>query len=344
MAKKFDVVIGNPPYGEDAEGKATHGKPIYDRFMDAAYEVADKAVLITPARFLFNAGYTPKAWNAKMLSDEHLSVVYYAPNSDALFPGTDIKGGVVVTYRDADKSGTAIGTFTSYPELNEIVQKVSSRSKDSLASLMTSSRSYRYTEAMHESHPEAKNMMAKGEQFKINTKTFDQLPFLYSEDLPSGSKAYVRVYGLHQRTRMYKWIEKAFVSGPSSFEHYKVALPKANGAGRLGEALSHPVVLEPEVAVTQSFLTIGDFEAQTEAEACLKYVKMKFARVMLGVLKITQDNPARVWQHVPVQDFSSASDIAWDKPISEIDSQLFAKYGLSDPEVEFIMTTAKEMD
>lgn len=36
MAKKFDVVIGNPPYGEDAEGKATHGKPIYDRFMDAA--------------------------------------------------------------------------------------------------------------------------------------------------------------------------------------------------------------------------------------------------------------------------------------------------------------------
>ena len=43
--------------------------PVYDRFMDEAYKVADVVVLITPARFLFNAGQTPKAWNQKMLED-----------------------------------------------------------------------------------------------------------------------------------------------------------------------------------------------------------------------------------------------------------------------------------
>ena len=60
MSKKFDVVIGNPPYQEEAQGAGTRDTPVYHLFMDAAYEVAKKAVLITPARFLFNAGFTPK--------------------------------------------------------------------------------------------------------------------------------------------------------------------------------------------------------------------------------------------------------------------------------------------
>lgn len=77
MSKKFDVVIGNPPYQEEAKGAGTRDTPVYHLFMDAAYEVGKKAVLITPARFLFNAGFTPKAWNKKMLADPHLSVPVY---------------------------------------------------------------------------------------------------------------------------------------------------------------------------------------------------------------------------------------------------------------------------
>ena len=100
MSKKFDVVIGNPPYQEEAQGGGTRDTPVYHLFMDAAYEVGKKAVLITPARFLFNAGFTPKAWNEKMLADPHLTVPHYVPNSDDLFPGTTIKGGIAVTYRD----------------------------------------------------------------------------------------------------------------------------------------------------------------------------------------------------------------------------------------------------
>lgn len=47
---KFDFCIGNPPYQESQE--ATSDKPVYNHFIDAAYDIADKVELITPARFL----------------------------------------------------------------------------------------------------------------------------------------------------------------------------------------------------------------------------------------------------------------------------------------------------
>ena len=75
----------------------------------------------------------------------------------------------------------------------------------------------------------------------------------------------------------------------------------------------------------------------------MKYVKSKFARVLLGVLKITQDNNPEKWSKVPVQDFTSNSDIDWSKSISEIDQQLYRKYGLSEDEINFIETKVQEM-
>lgn len=92
---KFDVVIGNPPYQNEGIGVVARDEPIYHKFMDLSYSVADKAVLITPARFLFNAGQTPKAWNKQMLEDEHLKILYYEQDSSKIFPNTDIKGGLL---------------------------------------------------------------------------------------------------------------------------------------------------------------------------------------------------------------------------------------------------------
>lgn len=75
----------------------------------------------------------------------------------------------------------------------------------------------------------------------------------------------------------------------------------------------------------------------------LKYIKSKFVRIALGILKITQDNPPERWKYVPLQDFTSSSDIDWSKSIAEIDEQLFVKYGLDDEEKNFIRTKVKEM-
>ncbi|ABL81103.1 MULTISPECIES: Eco57I restriction-modification methylase domain-containing protein [unclassified Nocardioides] len=351
MNRKFDVVIGNPPYQEEAQGEGTRDTPIYHQFMDAAYEVGTKAVLITPARFLFNAGFTPKAWNEKMLADEHLKVAYFESDSNQLFPGlTDpIKGGIAVTYRDSERTLGPIGFFARHPEINTILDKVRASGMEPLEKLgITSSRSYRYTDKLYEDHPEARELRPEGNAALVNTNAFEQFAFLYSADRPNDGAEYVQLLGIIKNRRTRCWIRRDYITGPDSLDEYKVAVPAANGSGSttdfFGVALNNPTVLEPGVGVTQTFITIGSFETEAEAQACQKYVKTKFARTMLGVLKITQHNPRNTWKFVPAQNFSSSSDIDWTKTIPEIDAQLYAKYGLDTEEIAFIEAQVKAME
>ena len=102
----------------------TSDSPEYHYFMDAAYSVGDKVELITPGRFLFNAGKTPKEWNEKMLKDSHLKVLLYEPVSSNVFNEASFKGGVAVTYRDNTKDFGEIGVFSKFKELNTICKKV----------------------------------------------------------------------------------------------------------------------------------------------------------------------------------------------------------------------------
>ena len=119
---KFDFIIGNPPYQEETEG--TSDTPVYNQFMDAAFSLADKVELITPARFLFNAGKTPKAWNGKMLKDEHFKVLDYEQDSSYFFRGTRITGGISITYRDATKDFGAIEVFSQFAEIRSLSAKM----------------------------------------------------------------------------------------------------------------------------------------------------------------------------------------------------------------------------
>ena len=71
---KFDAIVGNPPYQESK--LKTSDNPVYHLFMDASFGLAEKISLITPAKYLFNAGKTPAQWNKKILNDEHFKVVW----------------------------------------------------------------------------------------------------------------------------------------------------------------------------------------------------------------------------------------------------------------------------
>ncbi len=209
---------------------------------------------------------------------------------------------------------------------------------------ITSSRSYRYTEKLYEDHPEARALRPEGNVFLVNTNTFEQFSFLYHADKPADRNEYVRVLGVIRNRRVSRWIRSDYITGPESYGKFKVVLPESNGPGTLGDVLSSPLVLGPQVAVTQTFITIGSFGTKAEAEACLTYVKSKFARAMLGVLKVTQHNPASVWKYVPLQDFTASSDIDWSTPIAEVDQQLYAKYGLDSEEIAFIEAEVKPME
>lgn len=344
MDKKFDVVIGNPPYQEESVGGNSRDTPIYNHFMDASYEVGSKVVLITPGRFLFNAGQTSKEWNKKMATDPHLRVIHYEPDSSILFPGTSIKGGVVVTLRDESQSGDPIGTFAKFPELNGILHKVAEFHEKSLETVVSSSSAHRYTQLLHDEHPKVSQILSDTAQFKVNTNAFEQLPFIFHTECPQDSYDYVEVLGLIKNKRYYRWVRDEYISGPSSLSAFKVVLAAANGNGSFGEVLSSPLVLGPKIATTQSFITIGCFDDEKEAHACLKYIKTKFARALLGVLKTTQHNPAAKWHYIPLQDFTSDSKINWQTPIPTIDQQLYKKYGLSNEEIDFIESNVKAMD
>ena len=127
-------------------------------------------------------------------------------------------------------------------------------------------------------------------------------------------------------------------------EGYNVASPKSNGSGLFGEVLTSTEIIKPHYGATDTFINIGSFNTLSEAEALTKYIKTKFMRTMLGIKKVTQDNSRGMWKMIPLQDFTSNSDIDWSQSIADIDKQLYKKYKLTKEEIEFIESHVKEME
>lgn len=363
MGKKlFDYVIGNPPYqeeqiSENADGSLkNYAPPVYDKFMEEAFKVAKKVELVHPARFLFNAGSTPKAWNEKMLKDEHFKVLYYEEDGHKVFPSlsTPLRGGVAITYHDDSANYGAIIAFTKYPEVNGILHKVLHNGDfKTLMDIVYSRTAYRLTDAMHKDHPEARykegkngeniGLLSKGHDYDMSSNIMSLIPQIFHEQKPNDGKDYIQILGRVNSKRIYRYIRRDYVKDVDNLDWYKVYVAQANGSGEFGETMSEPVVEGPGVGATETFLSIGKFKTIEEARAVKKYIKTKFARTLLSVLKVTQNGNKPVWKMIPLQDFTPNSDIDWSKSIHEIDLQLYHKYGLDEKEIEFIETHVKEM-
>ena len=321
---KFDVIIGNPPYQQEAKGANESDTPLYHYFYDESFKVGNKVELISPARFLFNAGGTPQSWNEKMLANTHLKVLHYEADARTYFANTAITGGLAITYYDSETTHEPIGVFTSFEELNAIKKKVSAVSKASLCEIIASRGLYRYSDKAYEEQPDE---MKKTADRRIAPSCFERMPLLFTETKPDDGKEYVQIYGNLNNERVYRWFRKDYIAPNNNLSKFKVMVPKANGAsGMLGEEaariISKPTLGTPSVGFTETYIGVGNVDTQSEAEAILKYVKSKY---------------------VPLQDFTSSSDIDWSKSIAEIDEQLFVKYGLDDEEKNFIRTKVKEM-
>ena len=257
-----------------------------------------------------------------------------------MFINKDIKGGIAITYRDSKSNFGAIGVFTAFPELNLIKKKVESVSDRSLCEIITNRGLYRYSDNAYSEQPDE---MKKTADSRIAPSAFERMPLIFTEKKPDDGKEYIEIYGNIKQQRAYRWIKKDYVKPVGNLNKYKVLVPKANGSGAIGEVLSTPIIGTPQVGFTETYISIGETDSIDEAEAILKYVKSKFARTMLGILKVTQNNAKPTWKYVPLQDFTLDSDIDWTKSIHEIDGQLYRKYNLSDEEINFIETHVKEM-
>lgn len=339
----FDVIIGNPPYQEVNEGNGNGANPLYHLFIDSGRKLSPIGTMIHPARFLFNAGKTPKDWNEKILSDSHFKVVNYWAKSIDVFSNVDVKGGIAITMWNENVECDSIGFFSPYPEIRNILNKVLSSNFQSFSEIVYPRDLYKLTEKFYQENPWADGKQSQGHRFDIGSSIFDIFPEVFLDTAPNESQ-YIGIYGLLGRDRVTKWIKRDYVKLPDNIDQFKVFIPKSNGSGAIGEVLSTPIIGVPVIGHTLTFLSIGCFFKASYAEACLKYIKTRFVRLLLGTLKVTQDNPKDTWANVPMQDFTENSDIDWNKNIAEIDAQLCAKYNLSADEIAFIESMIKPME
>ena len=344
----FDGVVGNPPYQVVGSGdNKNFAAPIYHEFIKIAYNknLTAKASLIHPARFLFNAGATGGDFAEKFLQDKHVKIVKYFPKSQDVFPTSDIKGGVAITLYDANETFEPIGIFIPFDELIRIHRKavLDNENFRPLSEIMYSRTAYSLTQKAHEDFPDAIKNFSKGNQYQMSSNVFDLMPEIFFDEKPDDGHEYIQLYGRKNNERVFKWVRRDYVTYHETLEKFKVFVPDSNGSGALGEVVSTPLVGSPLVGCTQTFITVGAFATRAEADACLAYIKSKFCRVMLGILKVTQHNPPATWAFVPLQDFTASSDIDWSRPIPEIDKQLYKKYGLDAAEINFIEEKVRAM-
>lgn len=281
----------------------------------------------------------------KLIQLHYLKVLYFEQDSSKVFSNTDIKGGVAITYYNKSENIGAIGTFTAHKELNEILKKVNGQDTFlSFSKIVITRMAYRLTNKMHEDYPNAIKQLSNGHAYDMSTNIFERLPQIFFDEKPNDGEEYIQILGRANNERAYKYVRREYINTVSNLDKYKIFLPKANGIGALGEVLSSPILGGPGVGSTETFLSIGAFSNINEAKAALKYIKTKFARALLGILKTTQDITPEKWKCVPLQDFTESSDINWNMSIANIDKQLYKKYGLSKEEIAFIESKVKEME
>ncbi|MBQ9266951.1 MAG: Eco57I restriction-modification methylase domain-containing protein [Clostridia bacterium] len=341
---KFDFVIGNPPYQEETLNNGRQS-PVYHKFMEESYKISNCVELITPARFLFNAGQTTKSWNEKMLKDKHFKVLQYEADASKVFMNTEIKGGIAITIRNSEKNYGAIEVFLPYDELKSIINTIFSNTEkeECLDGIVSSRGCYRTNDTFYKKYTYASSRLGNGTGNMIASNFFERLPEVNDEsklDVKSSAKMLCRI----NNERTYCYIKKDYLEKNEFLKSYNVAVPKSSGSGEFGEVLAETNILEPWQGATDTFISIGIFNSLYEAKSLQKYLKTKFLRTLLGIKKVTQDNPKGVWSLIPILDFTENSHINWSKSVKEIDKQLYKKYKLSKEEIEFIETHVKEME
>jgi len=160
--------------------------------MDSSYEVAERAELITPARFLFDNGNTPKAWNRKMLNDKHFKVLRYIEDSSLVFANTDIKGGVAITYRDVAQTYEPIVHFAQHTELNTILAKVQKHDEPSIMETIYNQSRFNLS-ALYDDYPQLRDeVSSKGREQRLTSGCFN---FVCFRTEPSNKPNELRILG-----------------------------------------------------------------------------------------------------------------------------------------------------
>jgi site-specific DNA-methyltransferase (adenine-specific) len=319
---KFDVVVGNPPYQIEDGGQGRSASPIYQLFVNQAFRLKPRYVaMIIPSRW-FAGGKGLDEFRRQMLDSTNFQYLVDFPNAAEMFPGVDISGGIcyflwdekydgkceVKTFQNGEISSTFerfLGehgeVFVRFNEALPILDKVRAKANTFLNEQVSSSKPFGFRTFFNDF---AKTKSAKN--IKIMTK--DGVFEIRREQLTVNEH----------------WLDK-----------YKVTVAKAYGERGSYPYLitSKPKILPPNMVCTETYQVCGVFDTLREAENFADYIRTRFFRFLVGLLKNTQDLSKNKFQFVPILDMKKH----WD------DDKLFKLFDISDEEQQFISSMIREM-
>mgnify|MGYP005851032099 CR=1 FL=1 len=290
--------------------------------------------MVIPARW-FSGGMGLDEFRAAMLSDNRLRVIHDFPDSNDVFPGTQIKGGICYFLWDRDNPGLVrVTTHYKGGAGDPIERPLLEPGVDVFI---------RYNEAL----PILKKVIATeigSPLAKLSLPTEKQFACLVSS---------IGAFGLDSKFRgkaskgpddikVYRnggvgYLARAELPKGAQFvDKWKVFIPRA-GSG--SDAFPHPIlgkpfIGEPGSVSSWTYMCIGPFKNRIEAENAISYITTRLFRLLVLLHKPTQDATRSVYTFVPMQDFS--------KPWT--DEELYAKYGLTQEEIAFIESMVRPMD
>ncbi|MCM1564343.1 MAG: Eco57I restriction-modification methylase domain-containing protein [Dehalobacter sp.] len=330
---KFDVIIGNPPYQESDGGAQASATPLYNEFIRESKNLNPRYLsMIIPARW-YSGGKGLNQFRNDMLADNHIRILHDFIDASDCFTGVEIKGGVCYFLRDREAKGDC-KVFT------HIGGKVVSVAERPL--LETGADIFiRHNEAIQILHK-----VAKLQEISFSTIVRPAMTFgfrTYYKNFSSKSKMnqFVKVYG----NRSQGYVERDKVKrGIDWIDRWKVIVPEAIGIGDMRVDLLKPIISEPGSINTETYIMNGPYSSEDEAKNVCSYINTKFFHFLLGLKKNTQHTTQSVYTFIPLQDFTSSSDIDWTKSSPEIDRQLYKKYGLDNEEIAFIESMIRPME
>lgn len=341
---KFNAIVSNPPYMEMDGGAQASAKPIYNQFVEIAQKINPQFLsMIMPSRW-YSGGKGLDEFRDKMLNDKKISMLHDFLNPEQVFPKTNIRGGICYFLWDSaynnEESLIKVVTHQLNAEPVTVYRTLKSEHSDTFIrhgiaiSIVNKVSNYPNFESMSK-------YVSVLRPFGFRGYFTDDVRFKSSEN---GLIDPVICYGKGKKVGFVE--RKEITVRKEWIDRYKVFTPRANNIGtELNDDNLNSFIGEPKTICTESYLVLGaELKLDlTKARNLSKYLTTKFTRFQHSLAKASQDATSKTYQFVPLQDFTSASDIDWSQSVAEIDRQLYAKYGLSEEEVAFIEGMIKGM-
>ncbi len=324
FSMKFDVIIGNPPYQiSDGGGTGSSAKPIYHLFIEQAKKLRPRYLsMIIPARW-YSGGKGLDEFRQTMLTDKHIRQLYDFFNAEDCFPGVDLSGGVCYFLWDRDNEGICNIVSHDGHSVTTLQRPLLEEGADSFVRFNQSISILRKIQQHNEES--FATIVSTRKPFGIEATDTIQKDKNAKYSLPVyayPNNGYISPTSIRQND---VWVDK-----------YKVYISKAYG--ERGDfpyfVLGKPFVGDKGTCCTETYLVIGASNNLNIVENIKTYITCKFFRFLVLMKKNTQNAAKNVYTFVPLQDFSKS----WT------DEELYAKYNLTQEEIDFIESIIKPME